>query len=333
MKDEYNDSVHNLIAKHLSGETSSSEEDYLTRWRSESETNEALFRELSRTHEITSSPPAQPKMRIDIDEEWTRFVQSTADREKTVQMPMRNVTGWLRIAAGIALIAVFGILMRTLLTQNDIVVTAMDETKELELPDGTVISLNRNSTMSYSEDYGQDNRNVLLNGEAFFEVVTNSALPFKANAGNTVVQVLGTSFNISARNDTETVEVVVETGRVQFSDSKELTKIELSAGEKGIFEKSTGNLKQEENSDENYMAWKTGEIVFNETDLETVVATLNRLFGNRITIATELPATCQVTVVFNQQDLPSILKVLQSTLNLTYNETNDAIEIVDAECQ
>ena len=110
------------------------------------------------------------------------------------------------------------------------------------------------------------------------------------------------------------------------------TEVKLSAGEKGIVSNTTEELKSEINTDINFQAWNTQKIVFEKSDLKTVVETLNKIYQVNIVIKTEVPATCEVTVSFDHQTLESVLRVLESTLNLTYKVNGNQIEITSAGC-
>ena len=84
-------------------------------------------------------------------------------------------------------------------------------------PDGSIVTLNRNSKLIFPKHFTKNVREVTITGEAFFDVKPNTSKPFIINAGNVQVKVLGTSFNVCAYPGTETVEVVVESGKVQVT--------------------------------------------------------------------------------------------------------------------
>jgi hypothetical protein len=88
------------------------------------------------------------------------------------------------------------------------------------LPDSTRIFLNKNSSLTYPENFDGLTRTVILTGEAFFEVKRNEHKPFIIEAGNTETKVLGTSFNIKEDAKNKKVEVSVVTGKVQFKAKK-----------------------------------------------------------------------------------------------------------------
>jgi len=112
-------------------------------------------------------------------------------------------------------------------------VSTSDKFEEVELPDGSIVLLNKNSEISYPKDF--EERNVELKGEAYFEVVPNSTT-FKVISGENEVTVLGTSFNVQATS--ESMEVEVSTGEVEMKSPK--GKHKLRKGNRGAYH-SRGN--------------------------------------------------------------------------------------------
>jgi ferric-dicitrate binding protein FerR (iron transport regulator) len=86
------------------------------------------------------------------------------------------------------------------------------------------------------------------------------------------------------------------------------------------------------NQDVNFLSWNTGRLVFVENDLRSVLETLKKTYHADIVIRTDIPVSCIVTVTFDQQSLESVLKVLESTLNLKYVINGNTVEITEAGC-
>ena len=100
-------------------------------------------------------------------------------------------------------------------TVGEIISTPNQVINEYTLPDGSVVALNSNSKLVFPKQFNGDTREVTIEGEAFFDVKPNPEKPFIINAGKAQIKVVGTSFNVSAYPETETLEVVVKTGKVQ----------------------------------------------------------------------------------------------------------------------
>lgn len=337
MNEDKNDSIHELITRCLTGEASAMEQRELATWRSAHVDNEALFQQFSKalSHaDVHLSNVHSPELAsIDLDREWAHFTKNI-EKKPTVERKLFGTPGgsftWLRIAAAVAFLVTAGWLVNYWVSKSGVTsFHTTDQTLAIQLPDGSSILLNKNSTLQYGRAFGDEVREVELKGEAFFEVTRNEQIPFVINVEETRVEVLGTSFNI--RSDHTQVEVVVTTGLVKFA-AENRTGVQLAAGEKGVYDSQRKQIEKRKNDDVNFDAWKTKQLVFTEASLVDVVETLNRVFGANVVLATSVPSTCVVTVSFEQQSLDAILRVLESTLQLTYRKNGSAIEITRVGC-
>jgi ferric-dicitrate binding protein FerR (iron transport regulator) len=230
-------------------------------------------------------------------------------------------------------IAVLGYLIWFNAFQSDNITVLADHSGQLiTLPDNSVVTLNKDATITFPREFADDNRKVIMKGEAFFEVTRNEKKPFTVNLGLSSVEVLGTSFNINAEDNNDRIEVVVNTGKVRFATNSGTESVDLIKGEKGTFIKNMNMISKVQNSDVNFMAWKTRKIVFNDVDLDLVIQTVNKIYDSQITFSTDVGKNCKVTVSFDNQSVEAILSVLELTLDLEYKKTGDVIEVVKTGC-
>ena len=111
--------------------------------------------------------------------------------------------------------------------------------KAVTLPDGSTVYMNAGARLSYSKQFGRKNREVQLTGEAFFDVTPDKKRPFSISAGNAVIRVLGTSFNVNSSNKENQVEVYVSTGIVELSESgNQNNRVLIHPGNIGLIENS-----------------------------------------------------------------------------------------------
>ncbi len=330
--------IEELITKSLAGETSQVEENRLAEWLKKDSANQKIYAQLKKVFEegskfYTSSPEVNA---INVEEEWSHFMNTLPELQKDKMrslVPEKHSFSWVRIAAALVLMAVSGFVVNYFLSRNsEVIFETAGNSLPVTLPDGSQIILNSNSKLSYSKSFGEGSREVALQGEAFFEVAHDTIRPFVISAGVTQVEVLGTSFNVSAYDDQKEIAVTVATGKVKFSVPKTKEEIKLTAGQRGQFNKTDFQLAGTINTDVNFLSWKTKKLIFIENDLQSVVQAINKAYGSTITISTDLPATCIVTVSFEGQTLEAVLNVLKSTLNLTYQEREGRIEIISAGC-
>jgi ferric-dicitrate binding protein FerR (iron transport regulator) len=198
--------------------------------------------------------------------------------------------------------------------------------KAFTLPDGTKVSLNSNSSVSYPEQFGPDSREVNIQGEVFFEVKPDRSKPFIIHTKQAQVKVLGTSFSVSAYPQSSMVEVIVETGKVQFTnknnESTSAGKLILTPGEKGILDVSSNSLQKTSNQNLNYIAWKTRTLIFKATSLGEVIKDLESVYKVDIRLADPELNNLRLTAQFNDYSLDFILKVIESTFNMEVRNMN-----------
>jgi ferric-dicitrate binding protein FerR (iron transport regulator) len=199
---------------------------------------------------------------------------------------------------------------------------------EITLPDGSKVALNSNSKLFYPTEFTGETREVSIEGEAFFDVEHNPEKPFVINAGNAQVKVLGTSFNVCAYPETETIEVVVTTGKVQVSARNEMQnenidEVFLSPGEKGTLYNSTRILEKSENSNPNYMAWKTHDFVFENIALGEVIACLEKTYHVTINVEENQLNDLVLNARFDKKSIDFILNVVKLTFDLELSSDDE----------
>jgi ferric-dicitrate binding protein FerR (iron transport regulator) len=236
-----------------------------------------------------------------------------------------NLNMFLRIAAVVVVAAVLSIFVyryyrpgATVLQKQ--LVASSEPLTSYELPDGTVVSLNSETKLFFPEEFDGNTREVSIEGEAYFDVKPDPTKPFIISAGKAQIKVLGTSFNVNAYPGTDKVEVIVETGKVRVTrktdNTSETNELILDPGDKGTLLYATGILLKSKNEDENFLAWKTRNLIFRGTSLREVVATLEKVYRTNIDIADETLDELMLTGQYNGYTVEFILEVIASTLQL-----------------
>lgn len=196
----------------------------------------------------------------------------------------RNGFSFLKIAATLLVLAVGGYFTITGLgsdaEQSDFQehVSANTGMDEFELPDGTLVKLNASSKLVYDKGFGVDNRNVTLLGQADFDVTRNENLPFIIEAGQSRVEVLGTSFDVAAYPNKEAKLVVTE-GTVSFSSlKKEGVKEILTKGQQAVIDIAGESIEVSEVANDNFKSWWTREFEFVDAPLHEIFERLERTY-------------------------------------------------------
>lgn len=215
-----------------------------------------------------------------------RQIKHHNEPEKGQVRPLRPYR-WLHIAAAV-LVALFFVSTVYLYHENKqlaakrmVVSTGIGERANVTLPDGTRVKLNAESQLSYApQTYNKDVRQVAFNGEGFYEVAKDSSRPFLIDARGLKVQVFGTKFNLMARDDEATAELVLEQGSVSFTAVKTGERVMLKPEQKVVLNQCKGSLTVVDLSHmQDVAAWKRHEMVFRNIPLEDVIAAIEKIYG------------------------------------------------------
>jgi ferric-dicitrate binding protein FerR (iron transport regulator) len=192
------------------------------------------------------------------------------------------------------------------------------------LPDGTFVSLNNDTKISYPQKFTGKTREVTIEGEAFFEVKPDKNKPFIIHAGKAQIKVLGTSFSVSAYPATKQVEVIVQTGKVQVlnktSEKLQTDELILTPGDKGTLVYANNTMQKTTNQDPNFIAWKTRNLTFKATSLHEVIENLEKVYKVNIRLADPKLNELLLTAQFNDYPLDFILKVIENTFPIEVQE-------------
>ncbi len=203
----------------------------------------------------------------------------------------------------------------------------------IELTDGSKIWLNADSRLTYPEVFSSaaTQREVYLEGEAFFDVATDAARPFIIHLQKGTIKVLGTSFNIRAYEN-EPVQTSVTTGKVAFipryTDTRQKQDtILITPDTKVSYTQSTGHLVKETTASEDDKAWTEGRLVFKNASLETIAAELERSFGKKVEFVADGPRHYRLTGSFQHNSLQDIMYYLARSRAFRYEITDSTLLI------
>ena len=197
------------------------------------------------------------------------------------------------------------------------------------LSDGTLVSLNSESSITLPNTFKSDVREVYLQGEAFFEVSRMEDKPFLIYVNGTVVEVLGTSFAVRAFPDDEMVRTTVVEGLVSFrSESDGIEEgILLAAGDLGEF-----NLKQKRLSKEKiqnlapYLSWKEGYLTFENATMDEVKRQLERKYDIQVLFAEKDIKLLELTAELKSRSLRNVLETISLSLDLSFDLDQEVVE-------
>nr|WP_199002021.1 FecR domain-containing protein [Flavobacterium sp. ASV13] len=313
-----------LLVKYLVGETDATENAAVENWLDADEKNLNYYNGLKKIWEDSLVLAAENKT-VDEDAAWKRLQNRIHEKKVPVITPKKSSTHWLRIAASIVLISTLGWLGYSYFENKSantlIRIYASNTTLNDTLPDGTTLTLNKNSSISYTSRFTGKTRSVTLKGEAFFNVSPDKTKPFIIQINDVTVQVVGTSFNVKNKNGKTTVDV--ETGIVKVSKNKD--QVELIHGEKVIISDQKPELLKSISKGRLYNYYRNKELVCDETPLGELVEALNEIYNVNIIIKNPSLKEKPLTTVFKDQSLDQILEVIQETFRIEIEHKNNQI--------
>ncbi len=205
---------------------------------------------------------------------------------------IKHAIGLLAYAAILVLVFLLGTVVDSTISAPGIPVQYAEidvtygQTNHLILFDGTEVWLNSGTKFRYPNHFNSDERKVYVEGEAFFKVSPNKKLPFKVETGQMEVEVLGTSFNVSAYPDDSIQSVVLVEGSVRIHDTKGDEIGKLRPGQMALQTQNQDILVQNVSTSE-YTKWKEGVLHFREEKMEDLAKKLERWYNVEISFENE----------------------------------------------
>lgn len=331
MEDQQNH-IDEIIGKYLTGQASASELSQLKDWEALSMDNARYLKDMQRI--FAEAGGLNQWQQFDTDMAW-RNLKNKLQQPKAKQVEMRpNFQTWLRVAAAFLILAVASIVFYQI-RQNDkpeILYASSSErlVKQDTLPDGTRAFLNKNSEIRFSQTKRSGKRIVELNGEAFFEVAEKEEQDFIVQAGELLIEDIGTAFNVKAFEDSSIFKVYVESGEVRlFTENS--SGIILKAGESGQYNRTDSTFTKI-SIEANVIAYRDRKFNFNNTPLNEVVNVLNATYEANIRLQGNGLGSCRLFVQFIDEDIETIIAIIAETLQLTVKKENHEIILQGKGC-
>ena len=288
---------------------------YIRKWLDGSLTEEEFkifqsFDDYEELERISSSVKSFKAPAYDVTQELGKLKNKSTGNGKVVQMPL--LKSWRSVAA--AVIILFTSFFYFYLNNKSLTHANVGEHRSVYLPDSSLIELNASSTITYKQRIWRINRNVQLQGEAFFDVAKGSI--FNVITEDGIISVLGTEFNVKSRS--EYFEVVCYEGQVSVkSDLK--TEV-LYPGES--IRIIAGEYTKKENLAVLKPTWIIGESVFESTPYSEVLAELERQYGVSIDIS-GIDLRKRYTGRFLHKNIDLALQAITIPFDLEYRIIND----------
>lgn len=305
-----------ILHKYFKGIASQREEELILEWVDASEENRKSFQKERMLYDISlfSNEKKQTK---------------TTKNRRIIYMAKWSFS----VAASVLIILSCGLLFREYsynqFLQSQTITVPAGQRAEIVLADGTKVWLNARSTLTYAANFGKNGRNVELNGEAYFEVVKNSKMPFFVNTEHNKIKVIGTSFNVSAYQGSNEFETTLVEGIVDIyhrEDDRMITRLTKDQ----FFAANGRNYQKKYLHSYEFLRWKEGLYCFDDTPFKNLLDKLEKYYSVNITVERPDILDYQCTGKFKENDgVEHILKVIQKDhiFSYTINESKDSIVI------
>lgn len=315
----------NLIVKYLQKGLTRVEEIDLKQWLNSRKENYSIFEDYKKVWELSKN---YTQYALVSEKKALQVVHERIGRNKRITLRIFNFRRIASIAT-IFLVAVgFSYLVyRQIHVKLITVRSENDFAKEIILPDSTHVYLNRHSVLVYPIKFQSNSRDVILKGEAFFEVRKNNKQKFLVHAGQTTTEVLGTRFNVKLDTIAGLVYVNVLSGKVSFYfNENSLNKVILKQNEQAMFNPNDRQIHCSIATDLNYLSWKTGILEFNAVPLNEVCRDLSSFYNQKIYVSTTI-ASLTLNGTFRNESIENVLEAIKITLDVKVKRNTEGILI------
>ncbi len=305
------------LSKYFAGEASTSEIKKINSWRENNPENARQFIEFKEVW-LASEKLSQP------NEVVLEQIHSSKNA-KVILWP-----SFIKYAAAILLIGLLGSIWYFDKGESDLQ-NVVFRGEATTLPDGSVVTLKDGASIE-SIDFTAEERSVKISGKAFFEVKRDESKPFLVVTDEATVMVLGTSFLVNKVSGF--TEVCVESGLVAFSTNnprKNNMSVNLKAGEMGVVGNNLQGIVKRKNDNQNFLAWKDGNLAFERTKSTEVVEILEDVYGKQFDLPDNLN-DCRLTAKFNQKSFEEVIQIISATFNWKYEINKDKVVLSGEGC-
>ena len=316
-----------LIHRSLTDQLSTEEMDHLQEWLAADAHHQEIYADIVEGWETANN--YELPVTVNTDQAYSQFLDNIQKKNTTTttksHAPVRRLWPLISTVAAVGLLLI-GVIWAWKATQTvtpNLVATIATAPRTLvTLPDQSVVTLNEGAKISYDPDFEQ--RQVQLDGEAFFEVTKNPKKPFTILTKNTATTVLGTSFNIN--NEATKTIVTVFTGKVSFADrAGKNGSLILTPAQRGIYQTDQQTLNKETQIELETIHWQRASITYQDQQLSRILPALEDFYGVNIELKEPGLSNCTFTGTFNRAAFKDALETLTYGMNLSYTQSDNRI--------
>ena len=319
------DKLKSLFDRFFGGETTENENAYLADLL-ENDKDGELDAYIEKTWQEAESMDVDFEVEVRVKEKI--FAQISSECQVKSSRPWFRFFRAAAVAAGLVAAVLLGWHIADLRKPETFeMVAERGQKSSLTLPDGSKVWLNSASKLTYTSDYNSKDRNIILDGEAFFDVARNENLPFIVHANGMAVQALGTKFNVKAYSDETEVTAILVEGSVKASAAG--VDLLLLPYFVASYDRSTDEMVSTYVPDrEHAVPWIKNEILFSNDSLKDIASVLERMYNVTVVFENEKIADYTYTGLIRNNSLQNILELISGTSPVKYEIDGNIVRFI-----
>lgn len=299
-----------LIAGHIRGTNSQEQERRFGEWLSVPG-NEAEYEKFLKIwNEIAESGE------FDTEKAWEEFRSRVMAARKSSSRSFVRIIAGVAAAAAVAVVTIFSYRAIEGSGVQPVNFTSVSGKSKVMLPDGSAVTLNTGSSISYDKSFGRKARKVHASGRAFFDVAKDRKKPFVIDIDGLEIKVLGTRFDVEPRLDKVVVSLVE--GSVALSTGASGKSRTMSTGEVAVYDKLSGEVSISKGDVRGPMLWCSDRLSFTDATLDAVCRDLSQWYGVNVVLSENLYGKGCINFTITDESLESVLSIISSTTRVSY---------------
>lgn len=331
---EKNLDYNELIARFLEKTIKEDDLTVLTNWINDSYENRKLFDQYNEVWQLSHA--VLNDEHYNVDDGWNSLREEITKKGTTNNIRLIN-TNQLVIwrVASVAAILVAALFIGLFFHKNTKLPTPQfvtvqsprGEKSRIILSDSTIVWLNSDSQLTYGNDFDGNTRLVTLSGEGYFNVKKDIKRPFIVRTPNADVKVFGTRFNVCAYPNEPLTEATLEEGKIGVYITGKPDSIEVTPGQRLVFDKQSGSISLNQVNTNLYTSWKENKLKFDDALFADVVKKLERWYDVKIILDKGLKYSERYTMTIKTESLREVLKRLMLTTPMSYKIDEEKVFI------
>lgn len=196
----------------------------------------------------------------------------------------------------------------------------------VNLPDGSKVWLNAESSLTFPNTFNSKERKVTLTGEGYFDIAKNKNTPFIVQVDELQIEVLGTQFNINAYEDTPKLETTLVEGSLKVSQG--LQSIILSPNQQSVWNKKEQKLSMQKIDTKAFTGWKDGYFVFENTNIKTIMSQLARWYDIEVVYIGNTANKEYTGRILKRSNIEEVLDMLELTGTINFEIKERRINVM-----